>query len=228
MCHLSLPRSVELARWYADSGTSVSVETCPHYLAFTVEDMIAHGGRLKINPPLRTADDVEGLWAHLREGSIDTIGSDHAPWPLSDKTHLNVFDNRSGVPGVETLFAVVANGSSAREGIGLDDLVRTMSSRPAELFGLGDRKGRLAPGYDADIVAFDPDRSWVVDETQLHSNAGWSPYHGMELTGRVVLTVAGGEVVWDGNDVVARPGRGRVLEPSNGQLMPPARRLDLA
>jgi allantoinase len=212
LCHLSLPRSVDLAAAYAAEGTAVSVETCPHYLCFSEDDMAAQKGRLKINPPLRSAADREGLWRRVSDGTVDVVASDHAPWPLADKTKPDIFDNHSGAPGVETLLAVLATRLLSRGG-SMSDLARLISTTPAALFGLADRKGSLEVGMDADIVAFDPEATVTIDGGSLHSNAGWSPYDGMTCDGRVVLTVSRGEVVWDGSRLHGTPGRGRLLRP---------------
>ncbi|MGH9304691.1 MAG: dihydroorotase [Acidimicrobiales bacterium] len=211
LCHLSLARSVELASSYRAAGTKVSVETCPHYLCFSELDMAAQGGRLKINPPLRSPADVEGLWHHVSSGAVDVVASDHAPWPISDKTRADIFDNHSGAPGVETLLTVLGSRLLARGGSACD-LARLVSERPAELFGLSGQKGSLAAGKDADILAFDPDADFVLHESDLHSNAGWSPYDKMSFTGRVVLTVSRGEVVFEGGRVLGMPGRGRLVK----------------
>jgi allantoinase len=213
LCHLSLPRSVDLAAAYAARGVPVSVETCPHYLCFSEDDMARHGGRLKINPPLRSAADVEGLWRRVSAGMVDVVASDHAPWPLSEKTRPNIFDNHSGAPGVETLLTVLATRLLARGG-SVNDLARLVSAVPARLFGLSHRKGSLEVGRDADVVAYDPSAGFTLDERELHSNAGWSPYDNMTFDGRVVLTVSRGEVIWDGARLAGSPGRGRIIEPT--------------
>lgn len=209
LCHLSLPRSVDLAARYKEDGARVSTETCPHYLCFSEEDMERQGGRLKINPPLRTRDAEEGLWERVAAGAVDVVASDHAPWPIEQKTEPFIFDNHSGAPGVETLLTAVASGLLDRGG-SPNDVARLLSARPAALFGLA-AKGSLEVGKDADVVAFDPSRPVTIDERKLHSNAGWSPYHEMTFSGRVVLTVSRGEVVYDGESVLAEPGRGRVV-----------------
>jgi allantoinase len=214
LCHLSLPRSVDLVRQHADGGTRVTAETCPHYLLLSEDDLRRHGGRCKINPPLRRREDVDALWQRVRAGALDALSSDHAPWPLEQKTHDNVFDNHSGAPGVETLLPLVAGEALHRRDVPISSLVRLLSRRPAEVFGLAHRKGDLRPGLDADVVVFDPHRSWTLDERELHSNAGWSPYHGRHIRGAVTLTVARGEVVWDGRTVLSRPGRGRFVAPA--------------
>lgn len=211
VCHASLPRSIDLVRWYAGLGADVTVETAPHYLLLDERDMARDGARLKINPPLRTAKDCEGLWTRLQRGDIDVISSDHAPWPVEWKTKPNVFDNHSGAPGVETIYALVLGEAYKRGPDVFGAALRAMTVNPARRYGLAG-KGQLAVGYDADIVAFDPERPWVIDESALHSNAGWSPYHGMSLRGQIVTTLARGAVVFDG-EVRATPGSGQLLVP---------------
>jgi len=217
LCHLSLARSVDLARSYRAEGLRVSTETCPHYLWFSESDMASQGGRLKINPPLRAGDEVEQLWERLSDGAIDVVSSDHAPWPLSDKTHPAILDNHSGAPGTETLVTVLAAGLLAR-GESLNALSELVAAAPARIFGISNAKGRLEPGMDADVMAFDPARSFILDERELHSNAGWSPYHAIAFPGRVVLTVSRGEVVWDGSKLQGSFGRGQVVQRARGDL----------
>jgi allantoinase len=213
LCHLSVPRSVDLVRRWALDGADVSLETCPHYLVFTEDDVAAQGGRLKINPPVRSAEAQAGLWDRLCSGEIDIVGSDHAPWPLADKSHANMFDNHSGVPGVETMVPFVLGAALARSEKDFDAALKAMTSAPAARFGLAARKGALAEGMDADVTVFDPAQPWKVDESRLHSNAGWSPYHGRTSSGRIALTVVRGNVVYDGAAVVGEPGYGAVVAP---------------
>ncbi len=209
--HMSLPHSIELVRSYARGGSDVSAEACPQYLLFTEDDMLTFGARIKVNPPVRTPTDVAGMWALFRADEIDTISSDHAPWPLSEKDNSNIFDNASGAPGVETVFPIIASIALHEKGVGIESLVRAYCWRPAELFGIDHRKGDLAPGLDGDVVVFDPRIDWVVDETTMQSNAGWSPFHGRQLRGKVTLTVSRGEIIYDGKQVNSLPGRGQLV-----------------
>ena len=119
------------------------------------------------------------------------VSSDHAPWPLEEKTRPAIFDNHSGAPGTETLVTVLAAGLLER-GWDLGLLSQIVAATPARIFGISHAKGSLTPGMDADVMAFDPQSPFTLDEGALHSNAGWSPYHGMAFPGRVVLTVLAG------------------------------------
>jgi allantoinase len=212
MCHTSLPRSVDLVNAWAADGADVTMETCPHYLLLDETDMQKQGTRLKINPPLRTPSAREGLWNRLENGQIDVISSDHAPWPVEFKTHPNVFDNHSGAPGVQTIYPMVLAEAFRRSAKTFDAAVRAMTVNPARRYGLDGTKGSIAPGYDADIVAFNPNTPWTVDASDMRSNAGWTPYDGFVVPGRVELTLSRGKVVFDG-ELRSHEGDGRVVHP---------------
>lgn len=217
LCHLSLSQTVRLAQLYRDAfGTDVTVETCPHYLVFDEEDVSRQRGRLKINPPIRPRDQVEALWELLGDGGIDIVSSDHAPWSVDKKIKPVMLSNSSGVPGVETMAASVLSEAHRRGPDVFAAAVRALTVAPAERFGLAASKGRLAPGLDADIAVFDPADPWTIDENELHSNAGWSPYHGLTTSGRIVRTIARGVDIWDGAEVLAAPGDGRFITPVRG------------
>ncbi|QIZ38844.1 dihydroorotase family protein [Saccharopolyspora sp. ASAGF58] len=210
-CHISTPRAVDLVQWHRSGGAPATVEVCPHYLTLTAEDMVRRGAWLKCNPPLRDAEHVDGLWERFRAGQIDAIASDHAPWPKHYKDRKNIFDNASGGPGVETLLPVTASEALHTRKIDPCELVRTTATKVAKAFGLAGRKGDLKPGLDGDLVVLDPHREWIVDGAELHSNAGWSPFDGMRVRGKVLLTVSRGEVIWDGSHLHSEAGRGEFL-----------------
>ncbi|MCP3804981.1 amidohydrolase family protein [Allokutzneria sp. A3M-2-11 16] len=212
LCHLSLGRSTELVSWYQGQGVDITFETCPHYLLLTEEDMVAAGGRLKINPPLREATNQEAMWRAVTTGLATVISSDHAPWPADLKDHERILDNHSGVPGTETMVATTLGACLRRYGAGpeLARTVEALTSAPADRYGIGHRKGKLAPGYDADVTVLTPTEDWRIDGSALHSNAGWSPYNEHLPGARVTLTVSRGDVVWDAAaGLTAAPGRGR-------------------
>ncbi|ALE07550.1 amidohydrolase [Arthrobacter sp. ERGS1:01] len=214
LCHLSLPRSVDLVNWYREQGLDVTLETCPHYLTFTEDDHDAQQGRLKINPPLRKAADRDGMWSRLAQGKIDIVSSDHAPWPTEYKDHEGIFANHSGAPGVQTSMAITLSGALTRGTEAFNAAVASLTSAPAARFGVGHVKGSIEVGFDADIAVFDPQASWNIDAEDMFSNAGWTPYQGMKTSGRVTTTISRGSVVWDGTQLLGSLGRGAVVEPS--------------
>lgn len=224
LCHLSMPNSVRLAELYRDAfGSDITIETCPHYLMFSEEDVTELHGRLKINPPIRTTADREGMWQLIGERVIDVIASDHAPWTVEKKSHEVMLDNHSGAPGVETIYPIVVGEALRRGPAMLGAAVQALTRNPADRYALGHRKGRLAAGYDADIAVFDPSVSWTVDEAKLHSNSGWSPFHGRTYPGAIVRTIVRGVDVWDGESVLAGPGDGEFIRPQRvGAAVPVA------
>lgn len=214
LCHLSLGRSAELVDWYQRQGTDVTFETCPHYLLLTERDMLAQRGRLKINPPLRDTAAKEAMWRAVADGLATVISSDHAPWPAELKDHERILDNHSGTPGTETLVATTLGECLRRYGEGKEfaRAIEALSINPAKRYGIDDRKGRVAAGYDADLLVLEPSDDWRIDAGALHSNAGWSPYADYAPGARVSHTLSRGDVVWDaGKGLLGTPGRGEQI-----------------
>jgi allantoinase len=209
--HASLARSFELAGWYRRQGARVTAETCTHYLCLSEEDMARLGAKGKINPPLRAVGEQDKLWTLCACGSVDQITSDHAPWLPEYKDKANIFDNASGAPGVEALVPMIYSEGVAKGRLTIHDYVRLLAEKPAEIFGLAPRKGQIRVGADADLTVLDPNARWVLDEASQHSSAGWSPYQGWELQGKVTKTILRGLVVYDGQQIVAEPGTGQFV-----------------
>lgn len=219
LCHLSLPRSIDLVNWYRSQGVNVTMETCPHYLTFAEEDLDVQRGHLKINPPIRTTSDRTSVWKRLESGLVDVVSSDHAPWPVEFKDHERILQNHSGVPGVETLVAATLGAAIRRDPTlaTFGTIVDSLTINPAKRFGIDRLKGSLEAGKDADIMIFSPGSDTMVDSAALHSNAGWTPYEGMALGGAVTTTVLRGEVTWTRSaGFGGRVDRGQLLVRSGG------------
>ena len=207
IAHVTHPRGFELIDWYRQKGARVSGETCVHYLALSDEDDVRRLGPLaKVNPPIRDAGVREGLWRDLLGGRIATVSTDHAPWPLERK-QPPMLDSSSGIPGLETFLPVLWT-EAVRRGADLPAVLGHVTWRPAELFGLGRRKGSLEPGKDADFAVFDTRRPWTFDAGKSHSSAKWSPFHGREFAGRVEAAFLRGRQVAREGEVLANPGYG--------------------
>jgi allantoinase len=168
----------------------------------------------KINPPLRPAEAARGLWDHVASGAVDMITSDHSPWDIAKKSRPDdIFANASGIPGVQTLLPLAYAGVVAGHGLPVLRLAELVAASPARVFGLAPRKGQLTAGADADLVVLDPAGTTRLHPEQMRSSATWSPYHGMELPGRIGLTMVRGQVVYDGSSVTGPPGGGRLVRP---------------
>ncbi|GAA4823249.1 dihydroorotase family protein [Streptomyces ziwulingensis] len=198
--HLSSREEADLVCAARAAGLPVSFEVTGHHLSFTDADTRRLGARTRLSPSIRQQSDQDRLWQALVAGEADTIGSDHAPHTIEEKTRT-VQQSPPGLPGVQELAVAVWTGMRRRlpdehPDVAVARLVRHLSTRPAELFGLRG-KGRLAPGADADLVFFAPDDTWMLSARDVRSKCGWSAYEGWTMTGRVVRTLRRGEVVWD-------------------------------
>jgi allantoinase len=209
VAHCTLPDTFDLIDYFAGRGARVSGETCVHYLVLSEGDVARLGSIAKVNPPIRDEDAREGLWRALRAGRIATVSTDHAAWPLETKEQP-ILRASAGAPGLETFLPLMVT-EARRRAVPLPQVLRLVTLRPAEIFGLADRKGQLHEGLDADLAVFDARQPWTFSSAASVTNAKWSPFDGRELAGRVEATFVRGEVVYDGTSVVGEPGYGRWL-----------------
>ncbi len=200
--HVSSGRGVTAALEARARGTDVSIETCPHYLTFTDEDMERLGAVAKCAPPLRAATEQRRLWDAVRDGSIDIIGSDHSPAPPEMKQGDNFFRIWGGIAGIH------ATLPSLLERVELGRIGELLAGNPARRFRIP-RKGRVAVGYDADFALVDLDRAWVMERATLLQRHRFSPYVGRRFKGRVVHTILRGQVI-------PSVGLGRLVRPEEG------------
>ena len=210
IAHVTSHQSVEAVRDARSRGADVWVETCPHYLCLTTEDM-AKDGRLKWNPPSRNPASVERLWELLRDGHVHTIGTDHAPLPK--QPGADVWTQLPGAGnGLEPMLPVVAT-EAARRGIPLQRVVDLLSTTPARLFGLYPRKGTIAVGADADFAVLETNgrRKLDAQDLEYHDQEKWSPYDGWEVTVYPVYTVLRGRVIAADGKVLGEPGGGEFI-----------------
>ena len=209
LAHMSTKGSVELIRWGKDRGIRVTAEVCPHHLSLTEESVRGYETNAKMNPPLRTAKDVEALREAVKDGTIDLIATDHAPHHYDEKER-EFADAPNGIVGLETALAVVVTNLVENGRLGFSDLVDRMACTPARLFNLSG--GSLKRGAIADVTVFDPSERWKVDPSKFLSKGRNSPYTGMTLVGRAACTIVAGSIVYrSGNS-----GRGRETKRARG------------
>jgi allantoinase len=193
--HLATEQALPLLREARADGVRITAETCPHYLTFAAEDIEDGATGLKCAPPIRDRSAREALWRGLERGDIDLIATDHSPCPEAMKADGDFLRAWGGIASLELSLSAVWTGASAR-GLPIARLAAWMCPAPARLAGIDGRKGAIAAGMDADLVVWDPDAEFVVDEAALRQRHKHSPYAGRRLRGRVTATYARGRLVY--------------------------------
>jgi allantoinase len=195
--HLSAGKALPELRAARSEGLPVSVETCPHYLHLTAETIPRGATLFKCAPPIRSRENCDQLWQGLRDGTIDLVATDHSPCPPEMK-RLAKGNFRTAWGGIASLSIALPlmYTEASKRGFSLTDIARWMSKAPANLAGCDKRKGRLAAGFDADFVVFDPESEFVVSEDRLHYRHPISPYLGEKLRGVVKATYLRGKPVF--------------------------------
>jgi dihydroorotase len=202
LCHLSTAPEIQMVKEAKQRGEPVTCEVTPHHL-FLASEIEQHlGARGMVNPPLRSATDAHALWDNLE--FVDAIATDHAPHTLDEKASATP---PSGVPGLETMLPLLLTAVQQKQ-LGWTDLVRLTSTSPAQLFNLSG-KGRIAAGYDADLVLVDPEIQWTISGKDLLTRCGWTPFEGWRARGKVMRVYLRGQLAFDEGQVLIAPGTGR-------------------
>ncbi len=209
--HVSSGQGVALAADARSRGVNVSIETCPHYLAFTEEDVERLGVVAKCAPPLRSVSEHDALWASLMRGQIDLVASDHSPAEPGMKQ--GGFANAwGGIAGVQSTLAVIAYAGHAQRGLPWTRIAELLAAAPARRFQIR-RKGAIEVGFDADLVLIAPDETFTLGATDLHQRHKMSPYLGQTFRGVARRTIRRGETIFaDGRSVSA--GHGHLVRPA--------------
>lgn len=209
--HVSSGKGVALAAEAKARGVNVTIETCPHYLSFTEDDLEVLGAVLKCAPPVRDRLEFDRLWDELLTGRVDIIGSDHSPAPPELKTSTNFFSIWGGISGVQSTLAVMLTEGHHARGLRLEAIAGLLSANPAERFGFA-QKGKLKIGFDADISLVDLGREFTLEPENLLYRHTQSPYLGRTFKGEVQMTLLRGQTVMlEGR--VERAARGRLVKP---------------
>lgn len=196
--HVTSGNEVELLRAYR-GNPNISAEVCPQHLVFSAPDVYNRLGSFgQMNPPIRDYRHAPVLWSGLKDGTLKCIATDHAPHTKEEKA-LPYGECPSGMPGVETSMAVMLDQVN-RGKCTLEEVVLWMCERPVQLFSVLN-KGRLAQGYDADITLVDLNKKKVVRGAEMQTKVKWTPYEGMTLQGWPIMTIVGGQVVFENGKV---------------------------
>ena len=214
LVHISTPEAVEAAISARRRGMEIWVETCPQYLYLTEKTLAELGPYAKCNPALRDEVRVKKMWDYIKDGTIDTIGSDHSPYTADEKERdpSDIFRVPSGFPGLENRFGLVMKAVSENK-ISLQRAVELISTNPAKAFDLYPRKGAIKIGADADIVICDPFKKFIVKKELMETMARETAkvYDGWELCGVIGSVILRGKVIVDNQTVTGKPGYGKCL-----------------
>ena len=218
--HLSSAEALEMVTEARDRGLPAFAETCPQYLFLSYENYEEpgfDGAKYVMSPPLRERATQDALWRGLAFNDLQCISTDHCPFCMTEQKELGRNDFSkipNGAPGVETRMSLVFDGGVRAGRITLNRFVELTSTSPAKIFGLFPRKGTIAPGSDADIVVFDPNRTMTLSAKTLHMNVDYSPYEGRQVTGATDTVLSRGRAVIEHGAFVGRKGGGSFLKRS--------------
>jgi dihydropyrimidinase len=220
--HLSSRDAMNAVREARDRGLPAYAETCPQYLYLSADDMARpgfEGAKFVCSPPLRPSDHQEDLWKGLTAGDLQVVSTDHAPFNYKGQKDLgagNFAKIPNGLPSVEDRFTLLFQGVRKGE-ISLTRFVELVATAPAKMFGLYPRKGTIAPGFDADIVVFDPNHERVISAKDHHMNVDYSCYEGLKVWGLPEVVMQRGKVLVEDGEWHGKEGEGRFISRSRFQ-----------
>lgn len=204
LCHLSKASEVEMVKKAKSEGVKVYAEVTPHHLFLNVDDVNKNEENkmlLRMKPELKTKEDNKALWEGLASGVIDCVGTDHAPHTIEEKLAKVTF----GIPGVENSLEMMLVGVKENK-ISLERMIDAMSTKPANIFKIKN-KGKIEVGYDGDLVIVDLGDTSKIDDENIVSKCGWTPYKGLNRGGKVLITILRGKVVYSNNKFYGNYGR---------------------
>ncbi len=216
--HLSAVEALEMVTEARDRGLPAYAETCPQYLFLSYdnyEEPGFEGAKYVMSPPLRPKETQDRLWRGLAFNDLQAVSTDHCPFCMKEQKELGRDDFSkipNGAPGIETRMSLVFDGGVRQGRISLNRWVELTSASPARIFGLFPRKGTIAPGSDADIVIFNPEKSTKLSAKTLHMKVDYNPYEGREVTGVSETVISRGKVIVENGRFVGRAGSGVFLK----------------
>jgi dihydropyrimidinase len=215
--HLSAAESLDMVAQARDRGLPAFAETCPQYLFLSEDDYERpgfEGAKYVMSPPLRPKETQHRLWTGLANNDLQAIATDHCPFCIKEKArgrgNFSLIPN--GAPGIETRMSLVYDGGVRTGRISLNRFVELTSTSPAKIFGLFPRKGTIAPGADADIVIFDPNKTMTLSARTHHMKVDYNPYEGRQVTGVADIVLSRGRVVVENGTFTGHAGAGRFIK----------------
>ena len=208
-CHVSTKEGLANIAEAKEHSTNLTCEVTPNHLLLTDADFKRQGILLVIMPPLRNRLNVNALWEGITVGSVDMVGSDHAPHTVEEKMAKSVWETKAGVPGLETTLPLMLT-MIKKNRLTLETLVKLLAEKPAERFNLKNL-GRIEKGCNADFVVVDLRASFTVDASKFHSKAKFSPFNGWQVQGKAVKTIVSGHLVMENEEIIQKPGGGSII-----------------
>lgn len=212
LCHISTKGALEAIAEAKKTQKTITCEVTPNHLMLSSEDLQRYGSLVIMAPPLRDRLQVNALWRGLEDGSVDTLGSDHAPHTLEEKMASSIWDVKPGVPGLEATLPLMLTMVRKRR-LTLNQVVSLLAEKPALIYGLTDR-GSIEAGKTADLTIIDYNRQFKIEAAKFKTKAKFSPYNGWEVNGKVAKTIVNGTVVYDGGEIIAKGGVGGMVRGS--------------
>jgi dihydropyrimidinase len=222
--HLSAPRALDKVLEARDRGQAAYAETCPQYLFLSLDDLARggfEGAKYVCTPPLRPKEMQEDLWRGLKTNDLQVVSTDHCPFCFKGQKELgrdSFAKIPNGMPGVETRMYLLWDGGVRTGRISMNRFVEITSTAPAKIFGMFPKKGTVAPGSDADLIVWDPEKEHVLSAETLHMRVDYSPYEGKSVRGAATHVLSRGELLVENGKFVSKKGRGKFLRRSTFNL----------
>jgi len=210
ICHVSTKEELEMIRFAKKKGIKITCEAVPYHLFLTKDDAKRLGAYGKVSPALKSKEDQLALWNAIENGLIDCIASEHTPHTKEEK-EKGVWDAPAGMPGNETMLPLLMSSD-----LSLKKIVKLTSENPAEIFGIKG-KGKIAIGYDADLVFLDPKEEWVVKGENLKTKCSWTAFEGRRLKSKPQVTIVRGRIVYEKDEIYEKENKcnGRIVKLKN-------------
>lgn len=217
ICHLSIPEGAQLIAEAKKIGVDITVESCPHYFILDYENCSQYETYALIQPPLRDPERKEQMWKYLLDGTIDYMGTDHAPYAQADKepNDGNGWTVIGGAPSIDVALPLMFDEAVLKRNMDPVAFAKVFSTNAAKRFGLYPRKGAIKIGADADLTILDPQASWIIDRTESFSKTKVTkfPYQNREVHAKIISTIVRGKVVYHNGKILAQPGYGKMISP---------------